>query len=174
MSTSAVYVDFSKIQLSKAERKLLREVCEKPQRQKSDDRAEEAERLSALGLVEVFENRENGRQGLFATGLGKAYLEYAARARRARRVDLLKWCLPLVLSIAALSFAIHANMAAGAGTGRTAGVTSAQPSQQQTTVPALSTPAAASVQQTPAPAQTPGAAQGNASGEPSGQPSGQP
>ena len=131
MAASVAYIDFSKIYLTRSELKLLRDICGTPLRRKAEDQTEEAERLRDLGLIEVFENRGNGRQGLFATELGRAYCEYSVRARRTRFLEVLKWVIPLVLSIAALVLAIRANYGLGGNNGRTTGVVSSQTNQQR-------------------------------------------
>ena len=174
MESSVKYVDFSAIHLSGAETKLLREVCGKPQKRKTGNVTEEAERLEGLGLIEVYENAEKGRQGLFATALGKAYAEYAAKARRARLLDLVKWIVPLIISVAALILAVTAR-----GAGNRAAVRTGTPTQsyQQTVTPSpASTPAAGAQTQpqNPAQNQTQPQAAGGASGEASGGASGAP
>lgn len=168
MSETIVFRDFTAIHLSRAEEKLLHELCGKPQKRKKEDVSEETERLEALGLIEIYENTGKERQGLFATALGKAYAEYLTRERRTKRVDLVKWLLPLVLSLIALVLAVMANVSGG----RTAKTTtSAQTYRQQTAVTATAAPASANTPQT-AQTQTQPQMSGGASGDPSGEASG--
>ncbi len=101
-------------------------------KRQADDQSEDADRLYELGLIELFENKDNGRKGLFVTEMGRAYYEYLVRSKRARVLDFLKWLIPLVISIAALVLAIRANTG---GTVRTTNTTTRQTTQQTTTVP---------------------------------------
>ena len=185
MAAPVAIMDFSKLYVSKSEMRLLRDICDTPKKRRAEDRSEEAERLAYLGLIELYENRSTGRQGLFATEMGRAYLEYADRARRRRILALLKWLLPLILAIAALALAIRANSLMGWSAGRTVNGTSGQSYQQRSTntssPTATSNPqnasaepqggASASSESSQTPAASPSQAQqpGNASSEPSGE-----
>ncbi len=163
MSESVAYRDFSAIHLSHAEEKLLRELCGKPQKRKKGDVTEETERLEELGLIDIYENAGKERQGLFATALGKAYAEYSIKARRAKRVDLVKWFVPLVFSVIALVLAIMANVSGGRAAKTN---TSAQTYRQQ---PAVTAAATSEPADTPQSSQTQPQKEGGASGDPSGE-----
>ena len=133
MAAPVEFVDFSRIYVSRSEMSLLRDICDKPLKRRTEDRTEEAERLADLGLIEVFANKEGGRQGLFATETGRAYIEYTNRAKRTKLLELVKWLIPLVLAIAALAFALRANSLLGWNAGRTASGTTGQSYQQRDT-----------------------------------------
>ena len=133
MAAPVALVDFSTIYVSKSELRLLREICGRPQKRRTEDRSEEAERLASLGLIEMFENKDSGRHGLFATETGQAFLEYTDNARRSKWIAFIKWLIPLILAIGALVLAIRANSLLGWNSGRTANVAAGQSYQQRST-----------------------------------------
>ena len=133
MAAPVALMDFSKIYVSKSEIRLLREICGRPQKRRTEDRSEEAERLASLGLIELFMNKDSGRQGLFATETGQAYLEYVDNARRAKWLAFVKWLVPLLVAIAALALAIRANSLVGWNSGRTTSGAAGQSYQQRNT-----------------------------------------
>ena len=133
MAAPVALIDFSKIYVSKSEMRLLRDICGRPQKRRTEDRSEEAERLASLGLIELFENKDGGRRGLFATETGQAYLEYIDNARRAKWLAFVKWLIPLILAIGALVLAIRANSLLGWNSGRAANVSAGQAYQQKNT-----------------------------------------
>ena len=109
MDTKTVFVDFSKIHLTKSEWKLLCSVTNSIKRKV--ERPADAERLCDLGLAELYEpvGKEAKSQTLFSTSLGNEYVEYVRARRREIRLDTIKWIIPLVLSIIALVLAIRSN-----------------------------------------------------------------
>ena len=109
MDTKTVFVDFSKIHLTKSEWKLLCSVTNSIKRKV--ERPADAERLCDLGLAELYEpvGKEAKSQTLFSTSLGNEYVEYVRARRREKRLDTIKWIIPLVLSIIALVLAIRSN-----------------------------------------------------------------
>ena len=109
MDTKTVFVDFSKIHLTKSEWKLLCSVTNSIKRKV--ERPADAERLCDLGLAELYEpvGKEAKTPSLFSTSLGNEYVEYVRARRREKRFDTLKWIIPLALSVIALILAIRAN-----------------------------------------------------------------
>lgn len=124
MGAKTVFVDFSKIHLTKAEWKLLCAVANSPKRKV--DQISEAEHLCELGLAEMYETvgKEPRTQSLFGTSLGNEYIEYYKRRSRERVFDAIKWLLPLLLAVIALVLAIRANVSGGTSVRRTNTTTS--------------------------------------------------
>lgn len=182
MAEPIVYVDFSSIHLSKSEKKLLKSICGTPQRRKKEDITEDADHLREMGLIDIFENTNSGhagQQGLFATALGKEYLEYAGQARRAKVGNFFKWIVPLIFSIAALVLSILAYTGTDIGSGKSASGSTTGSAVTETTPAPANTPAAQPAQAAPAtpaaggttaPADAPAAPAGGVSGEPTGEP----
>ena len=113
MEANTVFVDFSKIHLTKSEWKLLCDITTNPKRKFA--LSAEAERLCELGLAEMYETvgKENKSQSLFGTSLGSEYVEYYRHFSRQKWINAVKWLLPLLLSVAALALAIRANVSGG-------------------------------------------------------------
>ena len=179
MSSEIRFIDFSIIHLTKQEKKALRSVCEKPRRIAKSEDYEVYERLAELGLVESYESGDPAvdmRHGVFPTEMGKEYLDYASRTKRRMTVDMIKWIVPVVLSILALLLAIRANTGVrySAGTARTTAVSTQ--TGQPATLP-NSTTQAAPQSNTPAqqaPMGTTNNAAGNTAGQPNSSTSGEP
>lgn len=135
MAAPVEFVDFSRIYVTGSEMRLLRDICGKPLKIRTEDRTEEAERLADLGFIEMFMNKDNGRQGLFATETGRAYIEYADRSKRAKLLGIVRWLIPLLLAIAALALSIRANSLLGWSAGGSAGQSYQQRSTASTNAP---------------------------------------
>ena len=135
MASEIRFVDFSLLHLTGQEKKTLRSVCDKPRRIAKSEDYEVYERLAELGLIESYASGDSSgdtKHSVFPTEMGKEYLAYSAKAGKRRVTEIIKWVVPVMLSVLALVLSIRANtgVSTAAGTTRT---TAASPQAVQTT-----------------------------------------
>ena len=102
--SSTIEKDFSTIILSRQELALLKKLRIKPMTlsSKSNDVIHELQTLKFAILKSPRSANDPSPYGLFITDRGKAYLDYLNRKQISISYDLLKWLIPVIISIFAL------------------------------------------------------------------------